>query len=196
MINALLTTAVLAMAMFPVAVVVHRPVGINVIWHPLVQPAGAVIVAIAVVPEINAMGVVTAMVVPDATVGTLAETLSGTATVIVLDALIVVAATVPPDRFVAVIALLALPVSVPEIVVKLPACGVTGLIITLSSVTGDPCGTGEVGVAANNTPQNNKDSRKRIAISERFMISTPCSLFRQHHLLPMPLQYQAWFRSW
>jgi hypothetical protein len=78
MINALLTTAVETIAIFPAVVVAHKPLGIKVIVHPLVHPVGAVIVAIDVVPEIIAIGVVTAIVVFDATVGTDATTLSGT----------------------------------------------------------------------------------------------------------------------
>jgi len=69
-ISALLTTAVEARAMFPAVVVVNIPVGINVICPPVVDiGAGAVIVAIAVVPETNTICVVGAIVVALAIVG-------------------------------------------------------------------------------------------------------------------------------
>ncbi len=52
--SALLTTAVEANAIFPVTLVTNKPVGIMVIWHPLVDPVGAVMVLIVVVPETKA----------------------------------------------------------------------------------------------------------------------------------------------
>jgi len=61
---------VLARAIFPAVVVVNNPVGIRVILPPLVDIGdGAVIVAIAVVPEINTTFVVGAIVVAEAIVG-------------------------------------------------------------------------------------------------------------------------------
>ena len=66
----MLTTAVDANAIFPAVVVVNIPVGIIVICPPVVEiGAGAVIVAIAVVPETKTICVVGAIVVALAIVG-------------------------------------------------------------------------------------------------------------------------------
>jgi hypothetical protein len=74
MTKALLTTAVDASAMFPAVVVVKMPVGISVIAPPPdAIGAGGVIVAMAVVPLINTMAVVGAIVVALAIVGAAAE---------------------------------------------------------------------------------------------------------------------------
>ena len=73
----MLTTAVEARAMFPAVVVVNIPVGINVICPPANDIGdGAVIVAIAVVPETNAICVVGAIVVALAIVGAAAPVAS------------------------------------------------------------------------------------------------------------------------
>src|SRR5688572_11208259 len=77
MMSALDTTAVLAKAIFPAAVVVNMPVGMIVIWPPFVNPEGGVIVSIAATPDTNAIGVVISIVPAEATVGMLAETLTG-----------------------------------------------------------------------------------------------------------------------
>jgi hypothetical protein len=70
MIKALLTTAVEANAIFPAVVVVNVPVGIKVICPPVPEiGAGAVMVAIAVTPDTNAIAVEGAIVVADAMVG-------------------------------------------------------------------------------------------------------------------------------
>ena len=70
MIRALLTTAVEANAIFPPVVVVNIPVGIKVICPPVPEiGTGAVIVAIGVVPDTNAIAVEGAIVVADAIVG-------------------------------------------------------------------------------------------------------------------------------
>ena len=62
--------AVEAKAILSAVVVVKIPVGIIVIKPPFVEIGeGAVIVAIAVVPETNKIGVVGAIVVAEATVG-------------------------------------------------------------------------------------------------------------------------------
>ena len=64
------TTAVDASAMFPAVVVVKMPVGIIVICPPVVAiPVGAVMVTIAVVPEIKVICFVGAMVAALAIVG-------------------------------------------------------------------------------------------------------------------------------
>lgn len=74
MTKALLTTAVDASAMFPAVVVVKMPVGISVIDPPPdAIGAGGVIVSIAVVPLMNTMAVVGAIVVALAIVGAAAE---------------------------------------------------------------------------------------------------------------------------
>jgi hypothetical protein len=69
-INALYCTAVVAKAIFPAVVVDHTPVGINVIWPPVLNKAcGTVIVAILTTPDINVISAVGAMVVAEAIVG-------------------------------------------------------------------------------------------------------------------------------
>jgi hypothetical protein len=55
--------------MFPAVVVVHRPVGINIIVPPVETGHGAVMVAIAVVPDTKLTSDVGAIVVADAMVG-------------------------------------------------------------------------------------------------------------------------------
>ena len=73
--SALLTTAVPSTAIFPAAVQVNAPVGINVIVPPPVEiGAAAVMFTTAVVPEINTIGVVGAIVVALAMVGAAALT--------------------------------------------------------------------------------------------------------------------------
>jgi hypothetical protein len=70
MISARLTTAVDASAMLPAVVVVKMPVGMMVICPPVVAiPVGAVIVATAVVPEMNVICFVGAIVPALAIVG-------------------------------------------------------------------------------------------------------------------------------
>lgn len=69
MISALETTAVDAIAIFPLVPVDHKPSGIKVIWQerPLVtHPAGAVIVLMVVVPVTCTMGDMGAMVEAEA----------------------------------------------------------------------------------------------------------------------------------
>jgi len=69
-VKALLTTAVPARAILPAAVQVKIPVGISVIDPPPVEIGlGAVIVTMAVVPEIKVIALVGAIVVAEATVG-------------------------------------------------------------------------------------------------------------------------------
>jgi hypothetical protein len=68
--SALLTTAVDAKAILPAVVVVKIPVGISVIWPPvLIMGLGGVIVAIAVVPETKTILFAGAIVVDEAIVG-------------------------------------------------------------------------------------------------------------------------------
>ena len=75
MVNARLTTAVPATAMFPAVVQVNAAVGNKVIVPPPNEiGVAAVTVSIAAVPEINTMGVVGAMVVALAMVGAAAVT--------------------------------------------------------------------------------------------------------------------------
>jgi len=74
MINALLTTAVDASAMFPLVAVVKMPVGIKVICPPPEEIGdGAVMVVICVVPLMKTIAVVGAIVVALAMVGAAAE---------------------------------------------------------------------------------------------------------------------------
>lgn len=70
MISALLTTAVVANAIFPAVFVAQSPVGINVIAPPPAEIGdGAVMVLIVVVPETKAIEVVGTIVLALATVG-------------------------------------------------------------------------------------------------------------------------------
>jgi len=70
MIKAFETTAVETNAILPAVVVENMPVGIRMIEPPFVEIGeGAVIVAIDVVPETKAIGVVGAIVVAEAIVG-------------------------------------------------------------------------------------------------------------------------------
>ena len=55
--------------MFPAVVVVHRPVGINIIVPPVETGHGAVMVTIAVVPDTKLTSDVGAIVAEDAMVG-------------------------------------------------------------------------------------------------------------------------------
>jgi hypothetical protein len=74
-VSALLTTAVPSTAIFPAAVQVNAPVGINVIVPPPVEiGAAAVIFTTAAVPETKTIGVVGAIVVALAMVGAAALT--------------------------------------------------------------------------------------------------------------------------
>lgn len=74
MVSALLTTAVVASAMFPAVLVAQSPVGISVICPPPAEIGdGAVMVLMVVVPEMNVIATVGAIVPALAIVGAAAD---------------------------------------------------------------------------------------------------------------------------
>jgi len=78
-VRALLTTAVLANAILPAVPVENAPVGMMVIYPPVVAiPVGGVIVVISVVPDTNTMGLTGAIVVALAIAAGATDPVTGT----------------------------------------------------------------------------------------------------------------------
>ena len=140
--SALLTTAVPSTAIFPAAVQVNAPVGINVIVPPPVEiGAAAVIFTTAAVPEIKTIGVVGAMVVALAIVGAAALT----ALKPLSERLVPVAAPMTGVTSVGVVANTAEPVPVSSVkaVRKLALLGVAKKVATFAAKPDTPVPIGK-----------------------------------------------------